>query len=39
MFGGFFPAIYIPAILMLFSFAARGVSIEMLSNAGKWRTG
>ena len=39
MFGGFFPAIYIPAILMLFSFAARGVSIEMLSNAGRWQTG
>src|SRR5271167_3550439 len=39
MFGGFFPAIYIPAILMLFSFAARGVSIEMLSNAGRWQRG
>lgn len=39
MFGGFFPAVYLPAILMLFSFAARGVSIEMLSNAGRWQRG
>jgi cytochrome bd ubiquinol oxidase subunit II len=39
MFGGFFPAVYIPVILMLFSLAARGVSIEMLSNARTWRRG
>jgi len=39
MFGGFFPAVYIPVIVMLFSFAARGVSIEMLSNAGTWQRG
>jgi cytochrome bd ubiquinol oxidase subunit II len=39
MFGGFLPAVYIPIILMLFSLAARGVSIEMLSNAGQWRRG
>ena len=39
MFGGFLPAVYIPMILMLFSLVARGVSIEMLSNAERWRRG
>jgi cytochrome bd ubiquinol oxidase subunit II len=34
--GALLPAVYLPIILMLFSLIARGVSIEMVSNAKGW---
>lgn len=33
---GLLPALYIPLIVMLFCFIARGVSIEMISNSTGW---
>jgi cytochrome bd ubiquinol oxidase subunit II len=34
--GALLPAVYIPVIIMVFSLIARGVSIEMVSNAPGW---
>jgi len=37
--GALLPAVYPAVIVMLFSLIARGVSIEMISNANGWRRG